>query len=575
MAVACGVMMAVHPVAAQVTAPDPILFSTEQNFIATTGDHVGQIISEGDELSSRGQVINTNADLMGAFCPMPGTTGFGLDALHHRPDGLALFSTELGWFDECRGLNISPGDLLAGDGTIVKTNADLIANFNPQPVAPNVGLDAVFELPGGQVYFSMEMNLFDEVLGVLLKHGDLLSDAGFVVRTNQQLLANFCPMPVVGDFGLDAVHLVGNGEIWFSTETGWFDECLGVQISDGDLLSDAGYVVSTNQKLLAGFVGLTTDIQAGLDAAWTGCLRPFRGCGLLQIGPQGCPILVTPLAAYVLENAGGFAPGDRVWVEGCINDNSTICSPLTLPGIEGNTIGGCFEGCGDLMPGPQGCPVLVSQNAFYFLENTGGFQFGDRVFVRGCLNPNSLICPPLTGLGIESNDISANCPSCQALAARSCRDHNGRRLCLDMMQATVEPRLGGIRSLEIDLDDATGFAGDVTVACLDAADSVILNPADAVVDGNTIHLTFNPPIVDDTCHVLLDCGASVCVRSLHGDISRNGRVTTGDASILRFFFNQDPAVVGPQYDFDTNGLITTGDFSQIRFFFNNTVPICP
>lgn len=572
MTLACGAFLMGQPVAAQ----DLIFFSTEESFVASAGPHAGDIIGDGDLLNTRGRVTSTNADLMNAFCPMPSPTpNFGLDALHRRTDRPTLFSTELGWFDECRSRNISPGDLLAADGTIVKTNAELMANFNPKPVAGNVGLDAVFELPNGQIYFSTEIDLFDELLGVVLKHGDLLSDAGVVVRTNQQLLANFCPMPVVGDLGLDAVHLTRHGEIWFSTEEGWFDECLGRQISDGDLLSDAGYIVSTNAKLLEGFTGTAADQQLGLDAVWLGCVERFRGCGQLQIGPQGCALLVTPDATYVLENTGNFSSGDRVWVNGCVNPNSPTCSLIVLPSIEANTIARCFEGCGQLQPGPQGCPILVTRNTFYFLENTDGFQFGDRVFVRGCINPNSLICPPFTDLAIEDNAISDDCPPCNILAMRSCLDHDGQRLCLDMLENTVEPRRPGIRVLEIELDDATGFAGSVTLACLDAADTLTLSPADASVDGNRVTIVFDPPIVDDTCHIRLDCGASACVRALRGDISRNGAVTTGDASMIRFFFNQDPAEVGAQYDYDTNGRISTGDFSQVRFFFNNTVPQCP
>ena len=64
----------------------------------------------------------------------------------------------------------------------------------------------------------------------------------------------------------------------------------------------------------------------------------------------------------------------------------------------------------------------------------------------------------------------------------------------------------------------------------------------------------------------------VCV--LYGDVDRNGTVTTGDASQIRFFFNLDTLIAGPEYDFDCTGTITTGDFSQVRFFFNSQVT-CP
>ena len=68
----------------------------------------------------------------------------------------------------------------------------------------------------------------------------LLSDRGAIVRTNSELLQNFNPMPSPDppDYGLDAVHRATSDEIWFSIEQPFWDELLGVSVGHGDLLSD-------------------------------------------------------------------------------------------------------------------------------------------------------------------------------------------------------------------------------------------------------------------------------------------------------------------------------------------------
>jgi len=70
----------------------------------------------------------------------------------------------------------------------------------------------------------------------------------------------------VKDYGLDALFIWPGGEIWFSTTTGFSDAQLG-EISAGDLLSDAGYIVYRNADLTAALMPLgdpPTDF--GLDA---------------------------------------------------------------------------------------------------------------------------------------------------------------------------------------------------------------------------------------------------------------------------------------------------------------------
>src|SRR5688572_27007218 len=232
---------------AQVTG----FFSTERTFTATAGPHAGMDVSHGDLLSTRGAIARTNFNLIEAFCKKPIARDVGLDAVHVMPNGQILFSVEDSFFAECRGSTISHGDLLSPDGAVVRTNAQLMANFHPRPPTPEMGLDAVHVLPSGEVLFSIEEDIFDEQLGVFLTNGDILSERGRVVRTNSNLIANFHPQPGFGNFGVDVIVARPLGEFWWSPEKGWFDEILGVNISDGDLLSTAGHIVATEAQLLA------------------------------------------------------------------------------------------------------------------------------------------------------------------------------------------------------------------------------------------------------------------------------------------------------------------------------------
>ena len=157
-------------------------------------------------------------------------------------------------------------------------------------------------------------------------------------------------------------------------------------------------------------VGLTCDDACEDDL--------FSGCGTLGPGPQGCILFHADSGeSFALDNLGGFLPGARVWVTGLVDPQSLPCFPATTTGLNVVTIGECFEECGTLQFGPQGCPILVGndQTSFLFIEHTDGFGSGERVWVQGCLNPNSLICPPFTQPGIEDNTIGLCFKGCGEL----------------------------------------------------------------------------------------------------------------------------------------------------------------
>ncbi len=263
--------------------PIDLWFSTEVGF------HAGRLspasidavaISPGDLLSRRGHIVRTNHELTARLGFMPIVPDLGLDAVALGPKGDVWFSFEEEYgpmWSERLARYIQHGDLVSEHGFVVRTNEELLAAFRRMPPVCDAGLDAVSRTPDKGLLFSTEAGFFSESLGRKVSHGDLLSDRGRVVMTNQQLLRNFKIVdptlrPAPFDYGLDVVILRANGEIWFSTETGFNvqrpDDTQQVRwIDDGDLLSTRGYVVARNLDLLSAFAPIEDLASFGLDAA--------------------------------------------------------------------------------------------------------------------------------------------------------------------------------------------------------------------------------------------------------------------------------------------------------------------
>lgn len=241
-----------------------IWFSTVNGFTSANGPPPTNHISPGDLVSSSGRVVKRNHELTARLGIMPSVPDIGLDAVDILPGGEIGLSVEQEIFSETLG-QLQHGDVLSDRGRILHRHQDLLAPFTPQPSVPDVGLGAVQKLDNGEILFSIETNVFSERLGVTLRHGDLLSSAGQVVRSNQQLLTRFQPSDAGKDYGIDALFVWPHGEIWFSTEEGFQDPTLG-PILPGDLLSDLGYVVFHNLDLLDAFAPFEDSADFGLDA---------------------------------------------------------------------------------------------------------------------------------------------------------------------------------------------------------------------------------------------------------------------------------------------------------------------
>jgi hypothetical protein len=96
--------------------------------------------------------------------------------------------------------------------------------------------------------------------------------------------------------------------------------------------------------------------------------------------------------------------------------------------------------------------------------------------------------------------------------------------------------------------------------------------------GTTVTVEFSEPLPDQNCcEVSLtgDAVDSFHVRTLAGDIDRNGTVTTGDASIIKPHFGEPAASAGAVFDFDCSGTVSTSDFSVVKPRFGHTAPACP
>jgi hypothetical protein len=173
----------------------------------------------------------------------------------------------------------------------------------------------------------------------------------------------------------------------------------------------------------------------------------------------------------------------------------------------------------------------------------------------------------------DSDGIGDACDEAVALGARSCRDHTGvGRRCLDMgVSEGIEPRSGGITELEIDLDSAVGFGGEVYVDCSEEWGGAA---ATAVV-GDTVIVSFDDPLPDQSwCVVELDNSAYVCVRSCEGDLNRSGGTTTADSLQTKIRFGHAVTDANCEWDFNLSGGITTADALAIKIRFGFVAPSC-
>ena len=256
-----------------------IWFSTAQPFTAGLWNPPTNAVSAGDLLSSVGLVLKRNGQLCGRLGIQPAIPDLGLKDVGILPSGEIAFSIEQDVFSESLG-GLHAGDLLTDWGRILRTNSNLLSAFAPSPVPPaGAGLAAVKVTDSGAVYFSVQTNFYSGKLGRTVQTGDLLADSGDMVRSGAQLLASFNPAKPAADYGLSTVFLWPNGEIWFSTAQEFAGPGTDAYAA-GDLLSNQGYVVYHNSELVSAFAPAAGGANLGLDALYVITDVPSLGTGL-------------------------------------------------------------------------------------------------------------------------------------------------------------------------------------------------------------------------------------------------------------------------------------------------------
>jgi hypothetical protein len=260
-----------------------IWFSTTHGFHPGVQPLYTNYVSPGNLISSAGRVVKRNSELTASLGIMPSVPDVGLDAVDVLPGGETAFSMEQDIFSETLG-PLHQGDVLSDRGRVVRSYVELIGAFGPEPPPADEGVDAVQVMSTDELYFSVENDFFSETLGRAIRKGDLLSSRGVVIKTNEQLIARFNPVFPKEDCGLDGIYVWPNGEVWFSVETGFYGQHFEFY-APGDLLSDQGYVVYRNLDLLAAFQPLEELADFGLDALFivTDTLPPTPAPRFLEI----------------------------------------------------------------------------------------------------------------------------------------------------------------------------------------------------------------------------------------------------------------------------------------------------
>jgi hypothetical protein len=242
----------------------PILdlwFSTTEDFATQPVVGFSREISNGDIITINGRLLKSYTQLtsnLGLFKP---GVGYGVDAFASDESGEMLFSLARDAENE-QGI-VSQGALYRENGLLIATSDMLAEKFG---VAPGqfLGLDAYLPLPSGEVYFSITNTVYSPDLDQDLYPGDILSSEGKVVKGYRDLLEKFLPSELDEDYGLDALFVWPSGEIWFSTERDFISQIIG-EVRSGDLLSDKGYVVFRNRELLYYFNPAGDQPNFGLD----------------------------------------------------------------------------------------------------------------------------------------------------------------------------------------------------------------------------------------------------------------------------------------------------------------------
>jgi hypothetical protein len=154
----------------------------------------------------------------------------------------------------------------------------------------------------------------------------------------------------------------------------------------------------------------------------------------------------------------------------------------------------------------------------------------------------------------------------------SCVSHDAAgEFCLEIFPGNnIEPRVRGVEKLVLEMSSpVVNVAADVSCAVNEYTGFVT-----AEADGTTVTVTFSQPLPDvDCCTVGLtgDSDDSFVIRTLSGDINRDGQVIIGDASSIKVRYQQPVGEGNFIYDYNCDNQITTGDFYAIKTKFQHMI----
>ncbi len=142
---------------------------------------------------------------------------------------------------------------------------DLSEPSSPGQPVYSIRLIAV---PALGVWFSTRIGFHTPNL-TYISHGDVLTQFGSVLWSNQALTQNLGIQPPVPDLGCDAIvpieiDYLHDWQCLFSTDVGAWSEIHG-WISDGDFLSEGGFIMHRNFEMVQNFLP-NPPIDVGLDA---------------------------------------------------------------------------------------------------------------------------------------------------------------------------------------------------------------------------------------------------------------------------------------------------------------------
>lgn len=190
--------------------------------IAISTETNGMAAGEGDVFHARSMVVFTEKEILAPLLQGQTAEG-GLDALNMEGAGASLrvyFSIERDiriFNDPLPNVDLRKGDVLwvnspqneVREGGVLKKNAELLLRFDPADREKDYGLDALYMWRSGEIWFSTEEGFQDKLLGAVTA-GDLLSDQGYVVYRNLELLERFAPIEDASSFGLDGLYVVSD-----------------------------------------------------------------------------------------------------------------------------------------------------------------------------------------------------------------------------------------------------------------------------------------------------------------------------------------------------------------------------